>query len=434
MSREYDVIVVGAGFAGVTAARELSRAGKSVAIVEARDRIGGRTWYAENRIRGFDVEMGGGWLGTEEVYAMAEVERYGIELQHDEGTPARMLWRSPAGFHQGALPVPFDQVADAERALFAMDLAAQRVAGTDFEDSAQVAALADLEVPLPELFKELNLPVETSGVLEGFWSGITSADWSHFSLLGAARLIAASGGAFMGFLGTVMLGPRFAHGTTSLVQAILDDSAVDLLLNTRVVAIRQDTGGVRVVTDDLELLASAVVCTSPLNALGQITFDPPLSDAKREAMRTGQPGRGYKLWMVAKNVEGGFFCIGTPGPFHHVFSLDERGDETLIVGFGEGPAPDIGDHAVVEAMLKQYLPGAELTACDLHDWREDEFSLGTWLVQSPGFITRYERELRRPEGRVFLAGGDYSAHRPGYIDGAIESGITVAKAVTDQLK
>lgn len=434
MSGSYDVVVIGAGFAGVTAARELSRTGKRVAIVEARDRIGGRTWYVTDRVRGFDVEMGGGWLGTEEVYAMAEVERYGIELLYDEGTPARMLWRSPAGFHQGALPVPFDQVASAERALFAMDSAAQRVAGTDFEDPDQVAALADLEVPLPQLFDDLDLPVETAGVLEGFWSGITSADWSNFSLLSAARLIAASGGAFMGFMGTVMLGPRFAHGTTSLVQAILDDSEVDLLLETRVTALHQSADRVTVVTDGHELQAAAVVCTSPLNALGQITFDPPLSDVKREAIATGQPGRGYKLWMVAKNVEGGFFCIGAPGPFHHLFSLDESGDETLLVGFGEGAAPDITDPAGIEALLRQYIPEAELTGCDLHDWREDDLSRGTWLIQSPGFITRYERELRRPEGRVFLAGSDFSAHRPGYIDGAIESGVTVAKAVTDSLR
>lgn len=434
MSGTYDVVVIGAGFAGVTAARELTQAGKRVAIVEARDRIGGRVWYTLDRIRGFDVEMGGGWLGTEEVYAMAEVERYGIELHQDEGVPARMLWRSPAGFHQGALPIPFDQITSAERALFAMDSAAQRVAGTDFEDPTQVAALADLEVPLPQLFANLDLPVETAGVLEGFWSGITSADWSNFSLLSAARLIAASGGAFMGFMGTVMLGPRFAHGTTGLVEAILKDSNAELFLNTPVRTVRQSGTGVTVVTDAQEFTGAAVVSTIPLNALGQITFDPPLSESKQEAIATGHPGRGYKLWMVAKNVTGGFFCIGAPGPFHHLFSLDERDDETLLVGFGEGAAPDIADHDRIQEMLRQYIPEADLTACDLHDWTTDEFSRGTWLIQSPGFITRYERELRRPESRVFLAGSDFSAHRPGYIDGAIESGISVAKAVIDQVK
>ncbi|MGV3712863.1 flavin monoamine oxidase family protein [Pseudolysinimonas sp.] len=433
MTDALDVVVIGGGFAGVTAARDLSAAGLSVTLLEARDRLGGRTWYELDRIRGFDIEMGGGWLGDDEVHAMREVQRYGIGLLYDEGAPAKLLWRSEAGVREGTLPVPFAQLADAERAIFAMDKAAERVAGTDFDDAEQVAALADLEVPLPELFVGMNLPVETAGVLEGFWAGITSASWAEFSVLSAARLIAATGGTFMDYMGTVMLGPRFRDGTVSLVNAIVGDAKCDVVYSTKVTDVRNHADGVTVVTDNGTYEARAVISTIPINALNAVRFEPELSAAKRELFERGQAGRGYKLWMVARGIDGGMFCLGAPGPFNHLFSLDERDGEALLVGFGAGPAPDPTDLPAIEQMLREYVPGANLVAADLHDWRNDPFSQGTWLVQSPGDITKFDADGRKPEGRVYFAGSDFSKEHPGYIDGAIESGGTTAALVVEAL-
>src|SRR5699024_10859432 len=73
-----DVIIVGAGFAGLTTARELSRQGLDVLVLEARDRIGGRTW-TDNRL-GQDLEMGGTWVHWSQPHAWAEVSRYGLEV------------------------------------------------------------------------------------------------------------------------------------------------------------------------------------------------------------------------------------------------------------------------------------------------------------------------------------------------------------------
>jgi len=78
MTETTDVVVVGAGFAGLITARELTRQGLNVVVLEARDRIGGRTW-TDHRL-GRDLEMGGTWLHWTQPHSWAEVTRYGLEV------------------------------------------------------------------------------------------------------------------------------------------------------------------------------------------------------------------------------------------------------------------------------------------------------------------------------------------------------------------
>ena len=84
-----DVIIVGAGVAGLTAARELRHAGLDVLVLEARDRIGGRTWTIETA--GHTVELGGTWVHWHQPHVWAELTRYGIGVTPSR-SPARAQW------------------------------------------------------------------------------------------------------------------------------------------------------------------------------------------------------------------------------------------------------------------------------------------------------------------------------------------------------
>src|SRR3954470_8301951 len=74
----HDVIVIGGGFCGVTAARELALRGRRVLLVEARERLGGRTWSAE--WRGLPVEYGGQWVHWHQPHTWAEITRAGLSV------------------------------------------------------------------------------------------------------------------------------------------------------------------------------------------------------------------------------------------------------------------------------------------------------------------------------------------------------------------
>jgi monoamine oxidase len=81
-----DVVVIGAGFAGLVAARELGRAGFGVLVLEARDRVGGRTWT--DRRLGHDLELGGTWVHWVQPHTWAEMTRYGSPVTGCGGSPS----------------------------------------------------------------------------------------------------------------------------------------------------------------------------------------------------------------------------------------------------------------------------------------------------------------------------------------------------------
>jgi monoamine oxidase len=110
---------------------------------------------------------------------------------------------------------------------------------------------------------------------------------------------------------------------------------------------------------------------------------------------------------------------------------EETARDGLVLLAGYGPdvdALDGNDAAAVERVLQEFVPAAEVVSCASHAWANDPYSGETWDVFRPGQITRYERALRSGERRIVFA-GSYTAYSwPGFIDGAIESGIRAAKA------
>ncbi|GAA2785002.1 hypothetical protein GCM10010470_18860 [Saccharopolyspora taberi] len=99
MDKSYDVVVIGAGFAGLTAARELSLRGRSVALLEARDRIGGRTWT--DRRLGRRLEMGGTWVHWLQPHTWSEITRYGLAVEPSP-TGGPVYWLAGGQVHRAA--------------------------------------------------------------------------------------------------------------------------------------------------------------------------------------------------------------------------------------------------------------------------------------------------------------------------------------------
>ena len=90
---------------------------------------------------------------------------------------------------------------------------------------------------------------------------------------------------------------------------------------------------------------------------------------------------------------------------------------------------DVTDLRAVQEATDRIIPGYEVLAAAAHDWRADEFAQGTWAIHKPNWYSDYHAEMRKPEGRVLLAGSDFANGWSGFIDGAIESGLTAGNWV-----
>src|SRR5689334_5540299 len=119
MAERYDVIVIGGGFAGVTAARECALRGRSTLLLEARDRLGGRTWSA--RWNGFAIEYGGAWVHWHQPHTFSELTRAGLSVTVSDES-ARALWHVGEERRSGTIEerdaiarVGWDQFVDGAR-------------------------------------------------------------------------------------------------------------------------------------------------------------------------------------------------------------------------------------------------------------------------------------------------------------------------------
>ncbi len=109
-------------------------------------------------------------------------------------------------------------------------------------------------------------------------------------------------------------------------------------------------------------------------------------------------------------------------------------DSALLVCFSPDPSLAHASHDEVERAIRAFLPGTELLEHTAHDWADDPYARGTWNAFRPGQIMKYETALRAGEGRLVFAGSHTALLWPGFIDGAVESGLRAgaeARALLD---
>lgn len=432
MSKTADVVVIGGGFAGVTAARELTRRGHRVVLLEARDRLGGRTFYTERL--GRRLELGGTWVHWFQPHVWAEITRYRQELSQSP-VPEKGYWITGGKRHEGTaeeLLAAFDpgMTALGEESLRYFPRPYQPLSAADGSPDAPDLEAAD-KITVAEKIAELDLPDDQRELVDAFWTLNFSGPTDEGSWLQALRWHALCGGQWMLWFEACAT-YRLKNGTAGLIDAIIADSSADVRLNTVVSSITQDAGGVLVTSaDGEEITAAAAVLTAPLNALNTIKITPPLSDIKRAAGQEGQASRGVKVWIRAKGRLAPFAAIAPADrPLQLLQKEYEVDGDTIIVSLGrDATAMDFTDRAAVEKVVRELLPDIEVVDVASHDWVADQFTHETWGMLRPGQLTGAMTELQRPEGRLILAGADYADGWYGFIDGAIESAISAATTV-----
>jgi monoamine oxidase len=181
--------------------------------------------------------------------------------------------------------------------------------------------------------------------------------------------------------------------------------------------------------------ASIAVLAAPVNTWGDIELPIRSTSPQARLAEEGLAGHAVKTWAVVKNVPDLVLGAGWGDPLNWISEQDGSADERLLVGIGcDASRLDPTDRGQVERAIRVFAPGAEVTACDGHDWTRDPYAKGTWAAYRPGQLSSHHPDSLTPEGRLFFAGSDVAQGWAGFMDGAIESGAAVALAVGQRIR
>ncbi|WP_424210811.1 flavin monoamine oxidase family protein [Streptomyces sp. BI20] len=418
----WDAVVVGAGYAGVTAARELAARGLNTVILEARDRVGGRIHTSD--FAGTQVELGGGWFGPGQHLVERELARYHIATTPDV-SPTVAVMPGTNGFTQGA-------PADVFSRLGALFTEFYRGSEVWFERPSDPLFRADLLRDVDRLSLADRIGQMTLSPVEHGWVAGSTAPFAGGNagggFTGLAQWYQLAGGTYDAFHATMSLKP--AGGMISVLQAMLNESRVPVRLNSAVTAVTQSTTGLTSVrtADGRTHRARVVVMATPVNTWRTVDFRPGLPTAHADASREGVGvPHATKLWL---RVRGGSEAVYAQdvesGPIQMLMPQQQLSDGRMYVAFSS-PGLDVTNQAAVAAAVHALIPGGTLVGYRVTEWAKDPWAKGGWGLRRPGQLLRQLPAVQQPHGHVVFAGSDIASGWYGaFVEGALESGFRAA--------
>ncbi|MDQ1434942.1 MAG: monoamine oxidase [Actinomycetota bacterium] len=446
---DVDVCVVGAGYAGLTAARRLRQGGKSVVVLEARDRIGGRIW-TQKLADGTPVDRGGGWLAPYHDRAFALAAEVGVRTYKTYVKGAHLLvdgdrTRRYTGLIPKISPLAVLTIA---RAQWKIDRLSKQVP-IDAPWTAARAAEWDAESVASYIDRCAITPGIGRDLFEMAVRGLFTGDLNDVSFLNLLFLVRAHHS--INNLFSIEKGAQenlVEGGAGEIARRVADELGDAVRVDSPVRSIAHDGDRVVVEAGDLVVTARNGVVTVPPALALAIAFDPPLADDRRTLYENAVAGPESKTLVVYDEpfwrAAGFSGQTSEPGSAAEV-TLDaspKSGTPGVIASFTFGRVaervqkldPAVRRKAVIDALTSR-LGSRAATPIDFIEtpWWEEEWTRGCSMAHfPPGVLTRYGPLLQQPMGRVHWAGTETATTSHGGIDGAIRSGERAATEILDR--
>ena len=440
-----DAIVIGAGVSGLVAARRLTDAGKSVVLLEARGRAGGRTMRGE--IAGIDIDLGGQWIGPTQKRAMALIDELGLETfpQFDDGRHVLELGDTRYRY-SGLIPrLPWWRLFQTVRALAKVNREAKRLPPGKPWNAPDAAAFDALTTA--QGIDRLTRDPVARRLMTVITRAVWSAEPRDFSWLWFLAYVEAAGSVeALADVRNAAQQDRVKGGAWQIatrLAAALPGGC--LTLGAAVREITHQGGAFTVRHAQGEVQGRRVIVAMAPSMTGTIASPHPAFERRRalaEAMPMGKVVKALLAYETPFWREAGMSGLAASdhAAFGPVFDASVPGSgKGLLVGFFEADAASLpaAEREAEAAGTVERLFGPSCPSpigYAEHDWTADPWSVGCYVgLPRPGALTAHGGALRAPLDGVHWAGTETATRWIGYIDGAIEAGERAAREVAQSL-
>jgi len=445
-----DVIVVGAGLAGLTAARILTRQGLQSVVLEARDRVGGRT-LAQQTAAGHALDLGGQWIGPTQDRIESLVREFGIQTYPQYCTGIKQLRVCGASrTYKSSLPaLSLFNLFDFQHVLSTLNRLSAQV---PLEAPYQARRAAEWDGMTVETWKRRFVKTrKVRAMIDIVVGAIFAADPGDISFLHFLFYLHSGGG--LERLSEITNGAQQtrAHGGFQQVsQRMAAELGDRVRLNAPVRSIVQTKRGVTVHSDAGSFEGSYAIVAVPPALAGRIDYRPgmpPLRDQLTQRMPMGSVIKCIALYDRPFWRDEGYSgeVVFDEGPVTFTFDdTPEGSDKGALIGFIVGTlAREWSEHSeenrrakVLQQFSSFFGPQAANTIEYLEkDWAAELWSRGCYTgFMPPGVMTSYGKALREPVGRIHWAGTETAEKWNGYMDGAVRSGERAGAEVLERVR
>ncbi|MFF2389208.1 flavin monoamine oxidase family protein [Agromyces sp. NPDC058104] len=449
---ETDVVIVGAGAAGLTAANKLRDAGESVVVLEARDRVGGRLWTGD--VDGAMLEIGGQWVSPDQDALIETLAELGLET-YERYRDGENIYIAGDGerrrFEGDIFPVPAKTEGEIVGLIEKLDALVAEI-DPDAPWAHPRAKELD-EVSFAEWLGTQTDDDEAKLNIGMFIAGAMLTKPAHaFSAL-QALLMAASAGSFSNLVDAdFILDKRVVGGLQQVPLGLAAKLGDAVRLNQPVRKLRWDPehpdAGVVAVTDSIEVHAKRVVLAVPPILYSRISYEPPLPRRQHQLHQHLSMGFVIKVHAVYETPfwrEQGL--SGTAfSPYelcHEAYDNTNHGDSRgTLVGFVSDEEADgvftlsaeERKARILESLSHYYGPEALNPVVYYEsDWGSEEWTRGAYAASfDMGGLARYGADLREHVGPIHFACSDMAGKGYQHVDGAIRMGRLVAEQILDE--